>query len=633
MNDKFKKIMIPFILMMILDLGIYYLHHGSNFGGGLSPHVGLLVILGLLFGPYGAFGAVVANLLCDLIRGYYPILSILSAIFSFGVSYLGYKLWYDSYKGRPEVSKPKLNNTSNVILFFGIILVCGALYSLIHGKLFYLLYPDTVSITTLIELRYFLNFINSSAIFGIVGIWLSTKINFVHIPEKSEKEFNLKLYKILGILLILSLVVTFIIDYSIKMNNYRILIELVIIAILLFSYLRKPITSDIYTEDYDSIPEAIMNIFLLTTLFMVIFGIILASNHTLITAIDNLLPISRTEVVLSMMLFMDILMLIFLIPSLTVLKYIERKVIEPILSFAKIQDFIHENEKIESDGLVKIYSKYINETTEIGTLARSYTDLIKFNNNYIENIHKIEGEKERIKAELEIATKIQASNLPTEPITTNNYLVDGYSKPAKEVGGDFFDYYELDNENLAIVIGDASGKGVPAAILAMTTQVLVKQLLKTERDPSKVLYLLNNLLCEHNSEAMFITLWLGIYNKRTKKVIFSNAGHEPPLVKENNEFIYPTIDSGIVLGIMEDYEYITEEKDLSQEIVLYTDGITDANNNENEMYGKDNLSKFFNKFKNNNEPIEPLLNEIKQFTKDTEQFDDMTLLYLKIRND
>ena len=81
MNDKFKKIMIPFILMMILDLGIYYLHHGSNFGGGLSPHVGLLVILGLLFGPYGAFGAVVANLLCDLIRGYYPILSILSAIF------------------------------------------------------------------------------------------------------------------------------------------------------------------------------------------------------------------------------------------------------------------------------------------------------------------------------------------------------------------------------------------------------------------------------------------------------------------------------------------------------------------------------------------------------------------------
>ena len=621
MNDKIKKIIIPFVLMMILDLGIYYLHHGSNFGGGLSPHVGLLVILGLLFGPYGALGAVIGNLICDMIRGYYPSLSLLSAVFSFGISYLGYKLWYDSYKGRSEVSRPKLNNTSNVILFFGIILICGVLYSLIHGKLFYLLYPDTISITTLIELRYFLNFINSSALFGIIGIWLSNKINFVHIPEKSEKKFNLKLYKILGTLLILSLVLTLVMDYTIKMNHYRILIELIIIGILLFSYLRKPITSDIYTEDYDSIPEDIMNIFLLTTLFMVIFGIIVV------------LPINRTEVVLSMMCFIDILLLIFLIPSLTVLKYIERKVIEPILSFAKIEEFIHENEKIESDGLVKIYSKYINEKTEIGTLARSYTELIKFNNNYIENIHKIEGEKERIKAELEIATKIQAANLPTEPITTNNYLVDGYSKPAKEVGGDFFDYYELDNENLAIVIGDASGKGVPAAILAMTTQVLVKQLLKTEKDPSKVLYLLNNLLCENNSETMFMTLWLGIYNKKTKKLIFSNAGHEPPLVKKNNKFIFPTIDSGIVLGIMEDYEFLTEEKDLSQEIVLYTDGITDANNDENEMYGKDNLSKFFNKFKNDNEPITPLLNDIEKFTKDTEQFDDMTLLYLKIRND
>ena len=278
-----------------------------------------------------------------MIRGYYPSLSLLSAVFSFGISYLGYKLWYDSYKGRSEVSRPKLNNTSNVILFFGIILICGVLYSLIHGKLFYLLYPDTISITTLIELRYFLNFINSSALFGIIGIWLSNKINFVHIPEKSEKKFNLKLYKILGTLLILSLVLTLVMDYTIKMNHYRILIELIIIGILLFSYLRKPITSDIYTEDYDSIPEDIMNIFLLTTLFMVIFGIIVASDHTLITAIDNVLPINRTEVVLSMMCFIDILLLIFLIPSLTVLKYIERKVIEPILSFAKIEEFIHEN--------------------------------------------------------------------------------------------------------------------------------------------------------------------------------------------------------------------------------------------------------------------------------------------------
>ena len=334
-----------------------------------------------------------------------------------------------------------------------------------------------------------------------------------------------------------------------------------------------------------------------------------------------------------MMVMTDILLIIFFIPSLVVLRYIEVKVIEPILSFSKIEDFIHENEKIESDGLINIYSRYINEKTEIGTLARSYTDLIKFNNNYIENIREIEGEKERIKAELDIAAKIQVSNLPKEAIENDNYIVDGYSKPAKEVGGDFFDYYEIDDDNIAIVIGDASGKGIPAAILAMNTQVSIKQLLKHDKDPSKILYLLNNQLAENNSESMFITLWLGIYNVSSGKLIFSNGGHEPPLIKENNKYEYMNIESGLVLGIIEDFKFVKEEIILSDEIILYTDGITDANNKNDEMYGMDNLLNFFNNFKNKKKMIEGLLKDINKFTQGYEQFDDMTLLYLKIKHD
>ena len=266
-------------------------------------------------------------------------------------------------------------------------------------------------------------------------------------------------------------------------------------------------------------------------------------------------------------------------------------------------------------------------------MARSYTELITFNNNYIENINEIEGEKERIKAELDIATKIQAANLPTKGIKNENYTVNGYSKPAKEVGGDFFDYYKLDEEHLAIVIGDASGKGVPAAILAMISQVMIKQLLKHNQDPSRVLYLLNNQLSENNPESMFITLWLGIYNRTTKELVFSNAGHNPPLIMENDKFKYLDIDTGLVIGIMEDFDYVTEEIILSDEIVLFTDGITDANNDKNEMYGEDKLLNFFNEFKSENDPIRPLLDNIHDFTKDAEQFDDMTLLYLKIKND
>jgi len=631
MNDKIKKIVVPFALMLVFNLGIYYLTYGDNFGEGLSPHVGILLISGLILGPYGAIGAVVGNFLCDIIRGYGLPLAIFSAIVSFGISYLGYKLWYKDFKYRLEVTRPKLNNTYNVILFIGIILLCGILYSTMHGKLFCLIKPEITPINDIIEIRYFFNFINSSLIFGIIGIWISNKIDFVHIPKTSKKGCNEKLYRALGILLVISSILILIIDYAVNLDNSIMIIELIIAGLLLFVYLTRPVNSDIVTTNSRSIPEEIMKIFHLTILFIMIIGVIISYDHTLITAIDYFLPINKAEIMISMMALMDVLLIIFLIPSLSVLRYVEIKVIEPILSFSKIEEFIHENEKIESEGLVDIYSNYINEKNEIGTLARSYTDLIHFNNTYIENIREIEGEKERIKAELDIATKIQAANLPTDPLVNESYKVNGYSKPAKEVGGDFFDYYELDDEHLAIVIGDASGKGVPAAILAMITQVMIKQLLKQDQDPSKILYLLNNLLCENNPESMFITLWLGIYNKTTRELIFSNAGHNPPLIKENNKFNYQNIDTGIVLGIMEDFKFLTEKIIFSDEIVLYTDGITDANNSNDEMYGEDKLLNFFNEYESEKDPIKPLLNDIHNFTKDEEQFDDMTLLYLKIK--
>lgn len=633
MKDKIKKTLIPFALMLIFNLGIYYLTNGENFGGGLSPHVGILLISGLLFGPYGAIGSVVGNFLCDLIRGYSPPTAFLSAIIGFGISLLAYKLWYEKYDSRLEITTPKLNNTTNVFLFLGIINICGILYALMHGKLIYLLYPETIPLNNLIELRYFLNFINSSFIFGIIGIWIFNETNLIQIPKTSEKEVNKVLYKIIGFLLILTLALTLIIDYCSALNNYIVIFELITVTLILYAYLTKPISSNVVIKNSKTIPKKIMNIFQLTIFLIIIIGIFLSYDQTLITAVDDILPLDMNEIVISMMLLMDILLLIFFIPSLIVIRYVENKVIKPILSFSKIEDFIHENEKIESEGLVEIYSKYINEETEIGTLARSYTDLITFNNNYIENIQKIEGEKERIKAELDIATKIQAANLPTEAIENDYYTVNGYSHPAKEVGGDFFDYYPLDEDNLAIVIGDASGKGVPAALLATITQSIIKQLLKHETDPSKVLFLLNNHLCENNPETMFITLWLGIYNKNTKTLTFSNAGHNPPLIKENDDFHYLSIDTGIVLGIMEDFDYVTEEISSFKQLVIYTDGITDANNKENEMYGEDRFLKFFNEFKLDKDPIRPLLEDINSFTNGAEQFDDMTLLYLKVKDD
>ena len=460
--------------MLIFNLGSYYFMMGENFGEGFSPHVGLLAISGLLFGPYGAIGSVLGNTLCDLIRGYNPGFTATSEIVSLGVSLLAYKLWYEPIKSRPQANPPRLNNTSNILLFFGIVITCSLLFALINKKLFYLMHPETISFNMQIGIRYFVNFINSGFLFGIIGILISRRIDFVHVPKKSKKKLNKKLYQAIGIVLAISTLTILITDYYLDISETIMVIEVIVLTSLIFLYTTKPITSNISKITFISIPEKIMNIFLLAILFIVILGMLISLDQTLL--------------------------IIFFIPSIAVLKYVEHEVIYPITSFSKIEKFIKKGYKIESKGLKDVYSNYLNKEDEIGMLARSYTDLINFTNEYIENIHEIESEKERIKAELDIAEKIQKSNLPTNSIENEDYTVYGFSKPAKEVGGDFYDHYPIDEDNVALIIGDASGKGVPAALLSTISQTIIRQLLKSETDPSKVLYMLNNQLCENNTE-------------------------------------------------------------------------------------------------------------------------------------
>lgn len=623
MKSKLKKLSISFIIMIIVNV----LCASSIFWdlGMDSPHVGLLFVFGLIFGPYGSLGAVLANIIMDLTGGYSLIQTIPSEIISFGVSYLAYKLWYSGFKTN-KITKPKLDTIYHLSLFLSTIFLCGFIYSATHGNLVGIYFGKKLIDYAFIS--YFLNFINIAFIFGIIGIWFSDMFNIIETPKKSKRTANKKLYRALLYLLIISTIITSS-SMILSIDNNILIGEIALVGILLYGYLTKPFEYDIEPCDENTVIENIIQNFLIITLFIAIFGIMISIlSYNFIESLNN------SNFYLSVMpgiLITDAIIILFFIPGIIILKYIEQKVIQPISSFSEIEKFIHENEKIESEGLVNIYSKYLNEKNEIGTLARSYTELIKHNNNYIENIREIEGEKERINAELDIATKIQAAALPTKKIENDYFIVNGYSKPAKEVGGDFFDYYNLDDDNLVIVIGDASGKGVPAALLAMVTQVMIKQILKHSKDPSDVLYSLNNQLSENNPESMFLTLWLGIYNKTTKKLTFSNAGHNHPLLKENGEFKYLNIDTGIVLGIMEDFDYVKEEITLTEELVVYTDGITDANNKNSEMYSEDRLLNFFNEFKSNDDPIIPLLNDIHSFTKDAEQFDDMTLLYLRIK--
>ena len=623
MRDKLIKTSIPFILFVTVNLGnFFFINNHQIYGNGLNPHMGLLFVSGLLFGAYGAIGACLGNILCNFIEGY-PIDTILfRTVINFGVSYLSFKLWYTKFNS-DDVHPPRLVNSMELSKFIGIIMITGLIFSISMEGLLRIIRPDLILMISNIDIKYLLNYINFSVIFGIIGIWIARKLKFFHIPKISSRQPHNQFYKIICALMIIFTILFTIDGYLIDEDQNLIILLFFLLLGIVYIYLTKPITSRIVIPETTT-HERIMDVFLLITMIIILISIIYI-NFT--TGSLDFNPLNN-HAVWEVLLTADIIVLIFFIPSGIVLNYIERKLIKPILSFSKIDGVIHEGEKIKTEELLDVYSPYIGEESEVGKLARSYTDLITYNNTYIENIDKIERERERIKTELDISKRIQQSNLPTEAIENNDCHAYGFSQPAKEVCGDFYDYFEIDDDNLVIVIGDASGKGVPAALLTTTTQTLIRDKFYYQKDPAKVLWMVNNTLCQHNSESMFVTLWLGVYNKRTNMISFSNAGHNPPIIEKNGEFEFLKVDEGIVLGILEDYDFITQEIEFPSKIILYTDGITEAINENKEGYSEKRLVKCLETSSGEN-IIEKVLNDVAEFTEGCEQFDDMTLLILE----
>jgi len=586
----------------------------------------VIFIAGLFFGPYGALGAVVANIICDLVRGYYVPAVILSAIVNFILSYLAYKLWYSRDFKLLPVTKPRLINLSNLIYLILMAFVCSVFYALFILNMVEIFYPNVVDFHFL-ALRYFVNFVNFSLLFSMILMIISRYNDFSYTPKTVDKQ-DTKLYSMLFVIISVITLIFIILNHILGMNRALSIVEIIGLLILLCVYNGKPIIK-IAKIDYTSIPEKIMISFILLSFIIVIFDRLIILSPLPDMVYHLIFGISENQMDLLLLQVLDLSIFAFAIPSMLLLGYIERKLIKPVMSFSKIEGFIHENEKIESEGLLKIYSDYLDNDDEMGILSRSYTNLIKNNNNYIENVKSLESEKERINTELNIAHKIQEAMLPKKSINNDSLILEWFCKPAREVGGDFYDFYELDDENTMIMIGDASGKGVPAAIFTTIIQNLIKLFMKNELDPAKVLCDINNQICENNPEMMFITLFLGIYNKKTHKLTYANAGHNPPLIKED-KYKLLEVASEIVLGVLEDYEFKNHEMEIRQELILYTDGITDAQNKEHELYGEKRLINFLN-YHEHDEIMDGLIKEVNEFTNGEEQFDDMTLLLMHIK--
>ena len=275
---------------------------------------------------------------------------------------------------------------------------------------------------------------------------------------------------------------------------------------------------------------------------------------------------------------------------------------------------------------------------EIEAIGDAFETMTKELDGYIHNLAEVTKEKERIGTELELATKIQAHMLPCIfPAFPDRTEFDIYATmtPAKEVGGDFYDFFMLDDDHLGMVIADVSGKGVPAALFMMMSKILVSNFATMGGTPAKVLETVNNQICKNNVDDMFVTVWFGILTISTGKVIAANAGHEYPLIKKpDGKFEIYKDKHGFVVGGMDgvkykDYEF-TLEKGAS--LVVYTDGGPEATNADEELFGMDRMLEALNR--DPEASPEGLLRNLKQgvdeFVGSAPQFDDLTMLAVKM---
>lgn len=247
----------------------------------------------------------------------------------------------------------------------------------------------------------------------------------------------------------------------------------------------------------------------------------------------------------------------------------------------------------------------------------------------------------RIETELNLATQIQTGMLPCIfPAFPELKQLDLFAKniPAKEVGGDFYDYFRVDDDHIALVMADVSGKGVGAALFMTISKIVIKNLFQSGNSPADTLTKANKQLCENNEAGLFVTTWAALYEISTGKLTYANAGHNPPIVhKKTGECMYLKGRTGFVLAGMDGFRYKEEiiNLDPGDELFLYTDGVTEATNADDELYGEDRFIDIVESVcgKPVEEQIQTVLDDINRFVDGAEQFDDITMMAIRIKND
>ena len=320
-------------------------------------------------------------------------------------------------------------------------------------------------------------------------------------------------------------------------------------------------------------------------------------------------------------------------------RLMERTTVRPINAIAKAAQSYVEDRRSGNTRMEHFSSLPIRTGDEVEHLNRVMAQMEKDLSVYMEDLTRVTKKEERVRTELDMASKIQKGALPDSfPAFPDRQEFDLYAsmEPAKEIGGDFYDFFLIDDDHLCLVIADVSGKGVPAALFMMASKIILADNAIMGKSPSEILYDANNAICKNNKLEMFVTVWVGILEISTGKLSAANAGHEYPALKRGDGGFSVFKDRhGFVLGGMEGMKYKEYEIQLSpgDKLFVYTDGVPEANDPDGNMFEVKRMIDALNEDPDASpaQILGAVRGEISKFVREAEQFDDLTMLCLEYK--
>ena len=612
-------------------------------------------VLGLIWGPAAAWGISIANAISDIVASHSPfIVWFPGMIINFFFAYLPYKMWYSLGHIGSGTVKPNLNSVFEILKFIYVCFIDSLVTTVLLVMLFE--YLGFQTFTSSVLLLFFNNF-DFTIVLGIPVVLLLSNTERVGfwIPEDCRKpplegkarEIQKNRQQLSNALLYAVGIFGVIYYFASRFNGFVLgqSLEFGLLALFILIeifYITKPFSPLKKTKNVIDIrrvsirAKVIIGFLLLSVFFVLIIGAAtFLSQRNVVASDKDLWQYIYTVVGISLN--------ILFVVSLLFLRYVEVNVTNPLEILAKgVKQFAardHQTgEDTESSEIIQSCQQ-IRTGDEIEGLSDSFGTMMIDIENYVVNLAAVTKEKERIGAELNVATQIQADMLPRIfPAFPEKPEIDIFASmtPAKEVGGDFYDFFLVDDNHLAIVIADVSGKGVPAALFMVIAKTLIKNHAQLGEDPAAVFTNANEQLCEGNEAGLFVTAWMGVLNLTTGHFVYVNAGHNPPmLMRKGENFQFLKSKVAFVLAGMEGVRYKQAETTLypGDRIYLYTDGVTEATDIHDELYGEDRLEKALNERKDLSvrEMLVGVKASVDNFFGEADQFDDITMLGLEYK--